>query len=70
MTKPLTVELDLDALVGHSLREVESFLVKQGYFARIMRRNGEDVTSSAEHNPERVNISVTNNIVDEVFNIG
>jgi len=57
-------------LVGFTVKEAQSIVVKYDYSLRIVKEDGIDFAMTAEYDPMRINIGIENDMVDEVFSVG
>ena len=65
-----TVEEAADVLVGLSEEEAEAAATEQGWAFRVVRRDGEDLPTTMDLRPDRVNVEVTDGDVIAVVSIG
>jgi len=61
---------NLNKLIGMTEEKAEEYLERNEMIMRVMRREGENLMGTMEMRPYRVNVSVCDGKVDEIFNIG
>ena len=68
---PAKVEMaDAQVLIGMSEADAQAKADDAGWTLRVSRIDGEDLPSTNDYNPQRVNVSVTDGEVDAILSIG
>lgn len=58
---------EANTLLGMSETEATAFAEDKGWVVRIAARDGEQFALTMDYNPKRVNLSVENDLVTDVF---
>lgn len=61
--------MNMNELIGLSLDSAKEKM-KGKYFIRVVKLNGVDLSFSGEFYPERINVTVTNNLISQINFVG
>lgn len=61
---------DAETLVGLTEAEAEDAAAADGWTLRVVRRDGEDLASTDDYSPTRVNVAVDEGVVVQIMSIG